>query len=267
MEYSKSFDVVPNLSIGSVISLTSATLKSKPLFFFGLPFIAFLPLGFMFISQPFVFYFKPGYFVLMSAGSFFLTMIGQGAVAHGVFQSLRDEPVAAGASLWRGLSRLLSMILILIMLGFVVMGFSYVVIFGLYLVREWGTVANLIYVLLCLALALALLCRVAVTIQACVVEKAGALKSLNRSTELSRGNRLKILLLLLIVFVLGAVLGLIGSGLTSVLTRNPGIILFTTLLLRTLVSGFTWAMLAVLYFELRRVNEGLSVNKLAEVFD
>jgi len=100
-----------------------------------------------------------------------------------------------------------------------------------------------------------------------VVEKAGPLKSLNRSSDLTGGNRLKILALLIIVGMVIIAFNWAGSRIIEVIAAKATIIFYTNALLKSIVFAFVWIIQAVLYFELRRVNEGISIDNMANIFD
>lgn len=98
-------------------------------------------------------------------------------------------------------------------------------------------------------------------IPAVVVERAGPFAALKRSIALTRGSRLRILLVLLVVWAIrigaGALIVRGTSGETTVIVD----------LLATLVLGALEAtMNAVAYHDLRRAKEGVGVDELLSVF-
>lgn len=100
-----------------------------------------------------------------------------------------------------------------------------------------------------------------------VVERLGVTGSLSRSWSLTDGNRVRIffvvvglmLLALLGGGALGGAFGALGLGDTSidVLTH----------LLAALITALEAVLAAVVYFDLRRLREGLDLDEVAAVFD
>jgi len=118
-----------------------------------------------------------------------------------------------------------------------------------------------------------------VFVPSCVVERLGPIKSLNRSAELTKGCRLKIFALYLLFFAIIGGLGTVGFifvGVLSVLMIwvSPFLLMFFLLfqpvihiVISAPVMAFAQVMIAVTYYELRSVKEGISVDNLANVFD
>ncbi len=209
---------------------------------------------------------RPQYLIIMGVLSIFLSLIGQGAVSYGVFQSLKGEEVTGAASLWRGLSRLPTLFFIIIILALVGLVFVVLIFMGFYQVGFSGATV-VIYSLIIFGLALLVVLRLAVTFQCCVVEKAGALKSLNRSTELTEGNRLQILALVLLVGGLDLAVTKGGTAIIGALIKTMGPSMFVGALLGVFTTGLSWVMMSILYFELRRIKEDLDLDSLAKIFD
>jgi hypothetical protein len=107
-----------------------------------------------------------------------------------------------------------------------------------------------------------------VAVPVLVEERRGIFGSLSRSFELTRGSRWHIFGLLVIFIILStvisAVLGLLNMG---VALQSP--LLFAgTSAIAAAISGLVMsAMLASLYFELRTVKEGATIDSLAEIFE
>lgn len=259
--------VEPDIYMSSILSLTLTTLKGNPLFFFGLALTAAIPSSAFLFLDPFQLITKPQYMMMIGLGNVIIMLIGQGAVSYAVFESLKGEEIAAGASLWRGVSRLPTMCLIVILFVFIGIGFSALMSLTVVFLSRSGTVLVVIFLAVLVILGLALLCRMVVTIQVCVVEKAGALRSFNRSTELTAGNRLKLLALLIIVGFSDFAVKRVGSAIVGLVTQKANVLLFSNALFGIIMTAFLWVMLAILYFELRKATEGLSLANLADIFD
>lgn len=114
-------------------------------------------------------------------------------------------------------------------------------------------------------------CAFAVAIPARVMENIPTLSTFRRSRDLTRGNRWRILglgMIYLIIFgVFEAVLFALFGGLSGMMnpTSMPRLILLPviTMILRTMSA----ATVGVLYFELRRIRDGVGPTDLAAVFD
>lgn len=119
---------------------------------------------------------------------------------------------------------------------------------------------------------------------ACVVEKTGVFDSLRRSRELTRDYRWRIfgvifvfMLLVLVILVPFAVVSAIAIGLAGgvkavagakALVGLPFVILSVNEFVFSVISyGLGAVVVGVIYHDLRIAKEGVTVGKLAEVFD
>ena len=104
-----------------------------------------------------------------------------------------------------------------------------------------------------------------------VVEKAGVFQSFSRSRALTRNNRWRIFALLFVYMITVWVLELVIASLTGGFApTNMGLIVLRGLmgLVVSFVGGMvTTTGIATLYFELRRIKEGVGPSELAAVFD
>jgi len=110
-----------------------------------------------------------------------------------------------------------------------------------------------------------------------VVEKAGIFQALQRSLALTRGHRWAIfglmLLYMLVVVIVAIIIFTIFSG--SIVPPQPGELAaqpgIATILFLALIQSFEVLIstvgIAAIYFELRRIKEGIDVSELASVFD
>ena len=231
------FIVEPEFSVASVLGRTFATLLDNPLVFFGLPLLAALPellVGF-FGSAPR--YGGPGLVLIISG---ILGLIIQGAMAYAVYQVLRGQGASLGESLRKGLNRVIPLIIASILVWILIrIGYILLIIPGLILT-----------------------CILSVTIPACVVERLGPVDSMNRSAELTKGYRLRIFALI-VIGVLAWILFLIMPFFVS--SGRPSPIVLA--LLGVPVQAFQAVMAAIIYYDLRTVKEGVSLESLANVFD
>jgi len=227
-------------SVGSVISRSFSTLFKNPILFFGLAILAGIPgiLMEMFASD------SPGGRVLMSLLGTFFGIIFQGAVAYGVYRSLRGEGAGMGDALARGMARFLPLLGISIIMGFGIgIGVILLIIPGLILSCIW-----------------------AVTVPACVVEHLGVTASLSRSSELTKGYRWKVFGLLVCIFVIAFALSF-GAVFIFTLMSNPSLVVIGAGIVAIIPAAFQNVMIATIYYDLRAVKEGVTVDSLANVFD
>ncbi len=168
-------------------------------------------------------------------------MLVAATICHAVFQQLAGRPGGIGESIQVMLTRLPN-----------VLGTSVVAA----LVTAAGYAALIIP-----GIIIGLMLFVA--IPAAVVEKPGVLGALNRSAELTKGNRLAIFVLTILV----GVLVMIPSVALALVFDADGIAFTVAVaLLGALVSSFSAVLQTVVYHDLRAGREGLDVQELADVF-
>lgn len=104
-----------------------------------------------------------------------------------------------------------------------------------------------------------------------VVEKVGVLQSFSRSRALTRNNRWRIFALLFVYVITVWVLELVIASLTGGFApTNMGLIILRGVmgLAVSFIGGMvTTTGIATLYFELRRIKDGVGASELAAVFD
>ena len=228
-----------SFSAGAVISRTIETLMKNPVVFFGLSIAAsLLPLLFTFVLPA-----SSGTMLFTAVLGFVLGLVIQGAVAYTVYQILIGKNASIGDSVQRGLARAMPVFIASVLAGVgVMLGMVLLVVPGLILICMWY-----------------------VAIPVCVVEKKGALDSLQRSAYLTKGNRLLIFGLVVLV---GIVI-LIINGLTALifipLLGSVGQVLLY--LFGAVPQAFSAVMTAIIYYELRCVKDGVTLDSLADVFD
>jgi hypothetical protein len=108
-----------------------------------------------------------------------------------------------------------------------------------------------------------LLLRWAVVAQVAAVEHQGWLPALRRSGELTRGNYMHILGLLVITGVLAGGLSLAASAIPLGSTSGPASVALGTAV-RAVAESFTALTLALLYFDLRARRSGLAAQPVAD---
>lgn len=119
-----------------------------------------------------------------------------------------------------------------------------------------------------------LMCIFYVALPVVVVERPGVTNSLRRSAELTKGNRWKVFALVIITYVVSMLLEfLVGFviGFGGAIAGEAGSvnILAAVATIVAQVFSITWGavLVAMAYFELRRVKEGIGLEQIAAVFD
>ena len=181
-------------------------------------------------------------FLQMFVSMLFRQWIG-GAIAYGVYQSLKGKGASFGASLSHGMRHLAPLVCVgfLESLG-VFLGALLLAVPGLILMFMWF-----------------------VAIPACVVERLGPVDSMSRSAKLTKGCRLKILG----IFMIMMIFALVCNRITPFFIPDVGPRTYFVLLglFNSIPFAFINIMPAVIYFELRSIREGVAVQNLANVFD
>ena len=224
-----------SFSVGSILSRTFATLMKNPAVFFGLAIIAILPSTIVEALSPE----QRSLGFVMQVVETILSLAVQGAIAYTVYCVLTGKSTSLGDSVSRGMARIGPLLLAAILTGLGIgIGMLLLVIPGIIVMCVW-----------------------AVTIPACVVEKLGPLESINRSTELTRGYRMPIFGLLLITGLLGVGF-IIGAATQSVMAATLVAAPFVAA-----IQAFNCVMVAIIYYDLRAIKEGVTLDSLANVFD
>ncbi|MCC8165544.1 MAG: hypothetical protein LIQ31_05205 [Planctomycetes bacterium] len=182
---------------------------------------------------------------LMSILSSCLGLILQAAIAYAVYRTMSGDKTTAGKAFSKGMKRFLPVLGASILLGIMVgVGYILLVVPGLILT-----------------------CIFIVTIPACAVEHTGAIDSLRRSAILTKGCRWTIFILLVALYAIIAIISLV---LVTVLVSVTESDILLSLLINAIIlipTAFQSVMTAVIYYTLREVKEGVSVESLANVFD
>lgn len=242
--------------VGDVLGITFSVLGKNPLLFLILATMASLP-GIIFEA-----FFteaelgRVSFLFIQKSVDIFLSMIFLGAIAYGVYQDL----VGGRAGLWNsiaiGLRRYFSLAGISLAVLFLLIVTLFIAILCVSIFGMLG--------LLGLILPLYVLCTYAVAVPACVAEGIGAGGSLDRSAVLTRGVRLGVFGLFvvygIIEFIVEKLAGLVFPEMANGV--NMGL-----LFMRPFLAAFQEVMVATAYFQLRADKEGVSVDKLAQVFD
>jgi hypothetical protein len=173
----------------------------------------------------------------------------QAAITHGAIADLNGRKASFGESLSTGLRSMFPVLAIGLLMGLGVMvGLVLFIIPGVLLVLAW-----------------------AVVIPVEVVERGDVFASFTRSAELTRNNRgalfalfvLYWVLTSIVLMVLGLVVGL--GGYRSL--ELPVLMAVITTVAQSVTTLIGAVGLAVVYYELRSIKEGVGPEALAAVFD
>jgi hypothetical protein len=185
-----------------------------------------------------------GGLLLVGLAEVMLNGIFQSIMVYGAFQDMRGRGFDLGESVRQGLNRLFPVVGVAI-------SFALIVILGLML----AVVPAFIFISM-----------FALAIPVCVVERLGPIRSLDRSSELTKGNRWRFLsmyVVILVAFIIGGSLapriGLLVGGFLG-----RAILVYLLAICQILYLS----MVNILaYRDLRIANEGVDIERIAAVFD
>ncbi len=178
-----------------------------------------------------------------------LTFLATGAIAFGTFRAMQGQRFTIGDCLSRGLALLFPV------LGVAVLS-ALAVLLGLVLLIVPGIIVmTLLWV----------------AIPAVVVERPGVIKAMERSAELTKGNRWRVFGIIVILALINAGTNMIvnvpfvvgGAPTASMLAWNAGL----SGILAALQTALAAVMATVVYYDLRAAREGIGVADIARVFD
>ena len=237
----------PEFTTGSVLSRTWSTLFRNPTVFFGICFIAQIP------NFLLVYYFQStssdvkisATVVVIALISGIITMLAQGALSYAVYQTLLGKTASIGESISRCLPQLGT---VLIAALFVKIG------------------AGLGYLLFIIP-GIILMCKWSVTVQACVVEKLGPKESMDRSADLTEGYRMTIFFLTAITILINQLIEKLAPFVFWLIFPQKEVVILLSNIFLVIPTAFNSVMVAVTYYWLREVKEGVGVDALVNVFD
>ena len=175
----------------------------------------------------------------------FLRPIATGAITFGVFQQLRGKHSSMGECVSVGFSRLFPVMFVAIVTA----------------------IAIFLGILLLIVPGLILTCMLFVAVPSAVVEKNGVRGALARSRELTRGSRLNIFwVVLLLGLIEGGFSAIFNQGLPA-LGASREITLLMTFLFQFMISSWQSTAAAMSYYYLRSMKESVDVDEIAAVFD
>jgi hypothetical protein len=186
-----------------------------------------------------------------------LVMLGQAIVSYGAFQDMRGRPFSLADGLQVGLGRLFPLLGLGLVIGLAVVGLG--VAAGILFIVPGVRYASPIIVVPVVMLFL----MWSVSTPVCVVERLGPFGSLARSRQLTKGQRWKILGLVLVTIIPGLIIGAIvdaalGAGVAVQILRLIGDAIWT---------AFLSIVIVVIYHDLRVAKEGVDTEQIAAVFE
>ena len=190
--------------------------------------------------------------------SYFLTAV----LVFGVFQSLRGQPVSIYQSLMQGLR-----VRFPVIGGVVIMGLIWAAMGG----RAFGATFALsgssggIISVFVFVIAIYVTCILWVIVPAAVVE-GRVLSSFGRSMDLTKGNRWRVLGLLILVGIFSGIVGQIAISVGEAIGSNSSIILLTWAATAA-TSAIGAVVITVAYYRLCLVKDGVPEDEIAAVFD
>lgn len=176
----------------------------------------------------------------------------QGMVVKAAVNSFHGKKTAFGDAFSAGVHMMLPLVGLAIIASLAIgLGYVFLIVPGLILTVIWSVAAP-----------------------AVVVEKRGVFESLQRSRDLTRGNRWQVFGLLVIYFVLALVIGVAISGVSvaaggTIDGNSPNLLvnLISGPVVNVLSGVIAAAGVSALYYELRAAKEGVGAEDLISVFD
>jgi hypothetical protein len=181
------------------------------------------------------------YSLLSGVANMVLTLIATGAIIYGVIQQMRGHHVSMGDCLAVGLKRLLPVIGVAIVVGIAIA-------IGLVLLIVPGII---------------LMCMFWLAVPAAVIEQAGVGQAMSRSTELTRGYKGTIFLIVFLIGIVNFALAMIAQ---TVFMDDIFLYLIVAHFLTVITAAWTSVANAVAYHDIRAVKENVDIEELSKVF-
>jgi hypothetical protein len=267
----------PEFRIGEVIGQSFQTTIRNIIPFGIIAIIAFVVIGLLIMLMASVFglsmpmgpgAMQPGAEVPSFGAGFFIGVIIAGliafaiylglmaAITYGTVQDLRGQPVSIGGLLQSAITlippaigTLIALIGVFLVAMVVAMILAFIPILGVIVDAVMFVFLYIIFW---------------VVIPVAVVERPGPVASLKRSIELTKGNRWRILGIVLLLFLISIGVSIIGMVFGFLGPIVGGII---QTVLNALIGIFSAVLIAVGYFRLRAAKEGVDIADIARVFD
>lgn len=189
---------------------------------------------------------RPGFW-LGNVATMLLLAVEAGAITHGAIRHLAGKPVSLGGMIATGFRRLLPLLVVGVLCYVIfLLGFMLLVVPGVYLA-----------------------CALSAAVPAVVVERPGILGALRRSFALTKGKRLAIFAVFLVLFLVAMVVTVFSTFVLPQLTAAFAPMLGTLLgfAVNVLFGTLLWVAPGVVYHDLRVAKEGIETAQLAAIFE
>jgi hypothetical protein len=240
--------VAGDFSVGHVFSQAFSVLSRNLLPFCIVAVVAAVPYVFLFDANTRTTTSVTSTTAVLAAGGFILAMVlntlSQAIILYGAFEDMRGRPVNLMASVRIGLGRFFPVIGTALLMGILVMLGAILLFFPAFIVMA----------------------MLFVSVPVCVVERLGPVKSLGRSSELTKGHRWKIFGLWFVTACVGGIM----QGMVSGIAGAISIVAVKDLILLAfyaMLYAFSAILAVVAYRDLRVAKEGVDTDQIASVFD
>ncbi|WP_428263362.1 hypothetical protein [Haliangium sp.] len=190
---------------------------------------------------------EPGALALLAAGPVMLmivlNLLATGALMYGVIRHLHGQRVTLGACLNVGIQRLMAVLGVGLLVGLCVLG-------GVFLFIVPGIIMSLMLY---------------VAVPVAVIEQPGVSAALRRSAELTRGHKGSIFAVVLLVALINFGANMVIGGVQAVAPEALGLLL--DLGSSVFFGAFGAVVTAVVYFDLRVMQDGVDAAQLARSFE
>ena len=191
-----------------------------------------------------------------------LTQLVTATVVYGTIQEMRHNSVSTGDALTRGLQLALPVLGVVLVASVAVA----LAVGSVAFVAILATGSGVFGILMAMIPGLTLFVMFWVAIPVAVVERPGVFASLKRSMFLTKGNRWRILGLVVLLWLVAALI----SGVASTVFLGTGMLGIYPYIDHVLTAFFTVVIAvvsAVGYHDLRLLKDGVDVDSIASVFD
>ncbi len=210
----------------------------------------------------------------ISLAAVLLQPIATGAIIYGVFRKQRGQSAPLGKCLAVGLGRLFHLlgVAVLTFLGMAAICAPIVLVLFLPVIGIILALAGVIPIMM-------FFCAVYAAAPAVVVERIGVIEAFSRSFKLTRGNRMRIFGVILVLGLVQQVIGwvlekvmvdpksLAGLGDLDSIVSNFQINIGITLFISVAFAAIGAIASALVYYHLKVQTEGVDETELASVFD
>ncbi|MGP0088591.1 MAG: hypothetical protein ACLPKB_01305 [Xanthobacteraceae bacterium] len=213
-----------------------------------------------------------------------LNTLGQAVIVYVAFQSLRRQPIRISEVVQKGLGRFWPIIGIILCYIGVMLAFALVGGAGALLVisagggSSAGFIVTFLLGIAAIVVGGMLFIRWSIAVPVCVVERFGAIASLGRSSDLTKGHRWAVLAINLLVYVflvlamivfglLGALVLLPSGGVPTPSSAGVAALQVGNLLWNAVWIAYYNSVLVMIYHDLRAVKDGVGTDDIAAVFD